>query len=380
MVSAVTELPQSRFVNKIPVRNLWLLMFYASDLKESGLNIGDIEDAPDDIPDLVAEILVRQVERRLRRNLSTEYQRREQILPRVRGRIDILKTTRHQLLLRGQVANRFDELTIDSPRNRYVCAALEKLSRIVSNTHLRQQCSSLAGRMIRMGVSSNRPTHAEMSMLRLSRHDAEDRLMLSYARLVFELEIPTEEAGSRALPIAERDDTDSYLQWIYSLYERAVYGFYDYVLTPQGWTVSHGDILKWPEPKLSKGMKAVLPRMKTDIVLEHKIDQRRIVIDTKFNPLLKEGQYDKMTLKSTYLYQIYAYLRSQEDNDNELVRYSEGLMLHPSTDEMFDEALELQGHLIRFATVDLSAPAPTIREQLLRVVATPEYAVEYSEN
>ena len=35
-----------------------------------------------------------------------------------------------------------------------------------------------------------------------------------------------------------------------------------------------------------------------DIVLEHKIDQRRIVIDTKFNPLLKEGQYDKMTLKS----------------------------------------------------------------------------------
>jgi 5-methylcytosine-specific restriction enzyme subunit McrC len=234
--------------------------------------------------------------------------------------------------------------------------------------------------MIRMGVSSNRPTHAEMSMLRLSRHDAEDRLMLSYARLVFELEIPTEEAGSRALPIAERDDTDSYLQWIYSLYERAVYGFYDYVLTPQGWTVSHGDILKWPEPKLSKGMKAVLPRMKTDIVLEHKIDQRRIVIDTKFNPLLKEGQYDKMTLKSTYLYQIYAYLRSQEDNDNELVRYSEGLMLHPSTDEMFDEALELQGHLIRFATVDLSAPAPTIREQLLRVVATPDYAVEYSEN
>ena len=51
-------------------------------------------------------------------------------------------------------------------------------------------------------------------------------------------------------------------------------------------------------------------------------------------------------------------------------------MLHPSTDEMFDEALELQGHLIRFATVDLSAPAPTIREQLLKVVAPPDYELD----
>ena len=378
MVSTSIQLPQSQFINKIPVRNLWLLMFYASDLKDFGIHMGDIEDAPDDIPDLVAEILVQQVERRLRRNLSTEYQRREQILPRVRGRIDILKTTRHQLLLRGQVANRFDELAIDSPRNRYVCAALEKLSRIVSDSELRQQCSSLAGRLIRMGVSSNRPTHAEISMLRLGRHDAEDRLMLSYARLVFELDIPTEEAGSRALPIAERDNTDSYLQWIYSLYERAVFGFYDYVLTPQGWTVSHGEILRWPEPKLSAGMKSVLPRMKTDIVIEHKLNQRRIVIDTKFNPLLKEGQYGGMTLKSTYLYQIYAYLRSQENSENELALHSEGLMLHPSTEEMFDEALELQGHLIRFATVDLSAPAPTIRKQLLKVVTSPDYALDYA--
>ena len=374
MVSTSIEAPQAKFINKIPVRNLWLLMFYASELRDSGVLKRDVEDAPDDIPDLIAEILVQQVEKRLRRNLSTEYQRREQILPRVRGRINILKTTRHQLLLRGQVANRFDELTIDSPRNRYVCAALEKLSRIVSGLELRQQCSSLAGRMIRMGVSPNRPTHAEMSMLRLGRHDVDDRLMLSCARLVFELDIPTEEIGAQALPIADRSDPN----WIYLLYERAVFGFYDYVLTPQGWTVTHGGVLRWPASKLSDGMRSVLPRMQYDIVLEHKLDKRRIVIDTKFNPLLKESQYDKdkMTLKSNYLYQIYAYLRSQEGSNNELDRHSEGLMLHPSTDEMFDEALELQGHLIRFATVDLSAPAKTIREQLLKVVAPPDYELD----
>ena len=66
MVSANIELPQTRFINKIPVRNLWLLMFYASELRDSGVFKGDVEDAPDDIPDLVAEILLQQVEQRLR--------------------------------------------------------------------------------------------------------------------------------------------------------------------------------------------------------------------------------------------------------------------------------------------------------------------------
>ena len=75
------------------------------------------------------------------------------------------------------------------------------------------------------------------------------------------------------------------------------------------------------------------------------------------------------------MYQIYAYLRSQEEQPDELTRTSEGLMLHPSIDEMFDEALEIQGHLIRFATVDLTDSAPAIRDQLLRVASKPEYAL-----
>src|ERR1039457_4251649 len=95
-------------IGPIPVRNLWLLMLYASELfRHLDKDQIDVEKNPDDIPDLIAEYLARVVERRLMRNLSFGYRPRTAELGRVRGRIDLLRTERRQLLSRGRVACRF---------------------------------------------------------------------------------------------------------------------------------------------------------------------------------------------------------------------------------------------------------------------------------
>ncbi len=44
-----------------------------------------------------------------------------------------------------------------------------------------------------------------------------------------------------------------------------------------------------------------------------------------------------------------------------------GLLLHLAIGTMNKETVVIQGHAIRFATVDLAAPASVIREQLLDV-------------
>ncbi len=89
----------------IPVRNIWWLMLYASDLgKSTDAAQLAAEDLPEDIPDLVAEILTRAVEQRQRRQLSTAFRQREAVLSCLRGRIDHLTTSRRQLLSQGQVA------------------------------------------------------------------------------------------------------------------------------------------------------------------------------------------------------------------------------------------------------------------------------------
>ena len=226
------------YVGRIPVRNLWLLMLYASDLFRQLDASGDrsFEDNPDDLPDLVAEILSHEVERRLRRNLSYGYQFRHEVLGRVRGRIDLLYTEAHQLLHRGVVACRFDELTINTPRNRYVRSALEVIAKFVRRKELAHRCRSLVGSLRRQGVVGERPGREETSVERYGRHDAVDRKMVDAARLAFEMAIPTEKTGSRHLPFPDRD-----INWIRRLYEKGIAGFYDVVLSSRGMASASGN-------------------------------------------------------------------------------------------------------------------------------------------
>lgn len=351
-------------IGRIPVRNLWLLMLYASDLfRDLEKAKVAVEDNPDDIPDLVAEMLCRRVERRIQRNLSYGYQSREAVLGRVRGRIDLLKTERHRLLDRGKVACRFHELTIDTARNRYVRTALEEISKIVLRGGLAHRCRSLAASLRRMGVIGERPNRGEVSIDRFGRHDADDQPMVAAAHLAFSLALPTEAAGSKQLSLPDREIT-----WIRKLYEKGIAGFYDVVLSQKGWRVDAGKTIGWQIESKSLGIDKILPSMRTDIILDHPVAERRIVIDTKFNSVVTRGWYREESLRSGYVYQIYAYLRSQEGKGDLLAENASGLLLHPSVGDMVNEAVVIQNHEIQFATVDLGATAKEIREQLLQVL------------
>ena len=353
------------YIGRIPVRNLWLLMLYASDLfRTRGIGNVGLEDSPDDLPDLVAEILVHAVEVRQRRRLNLGYRSRDAVLNRVRGRIDVLNTERHRLLDRGLIACRFDELTIDTPRNRYVRAALEAISRIVHRKDVSHRCRSLASGLKAMGVSGEAPTRAQMSTDRFGRNDSDDRVMVAAAKLAFDLALPTEAAGTNMLSLPDRD-----VAWVRRLFEKAVGGFYDVVLQPHGWRVRCGGTLNWQIDQKTSEIDKILPTMRTDVVLDHVPSGRRIVIDTKFTSVVTGGWYREETLRSGYMYQIYAYLRSQVGSGDPLADSATGLLLHPAIGRTVDESVDIQGHRIRFATVDLAATPSDIRAQLLRLVA-----------
>ena len=366
-----------RLIGRIPVRNLWLLMLYASELYRElpRSDLAGAEDNPDDLPKLLAELLTRAVERRMRRNLSLDYRRRQADLTRVRGRIDLLRTERRQLLRRGRVACAFDELTVDTPRNRYVKAALDHLRRLVAaDPKLARRCRIAVSIMERAGVAGSLATQDRRRppppQTRLGRLGAEDRQMLAAARLAFDLSLPAEDPDDSHLPIPDRSDE----RWARRLFERAVAGFYDVVLFPQGWQVRYGRKIDWQKDAQTSGIAEILPSMQTDIELERPANAdpaapRRIVIDTKFTEILTPGYHRDQTLRSGYIYQIYAYLRTQERDSCPDSLNSTGVLLHPSVGYDLDESALIQRHQIRFATVNLAADTQTIRRQLLRIAA-----------
>ena len=363
-----TDTVDSGFIGRIPVRNIWLLLLYASQLYSElpEARRVELEEAPDDIPELVAKILTNAVERRLRRNLTAGYLRRQADLNRVRGRINLFRTERRQLLQRGRVACIFDELTVDTPRNRYVKAALLRLATVVKDINIASRCRNLATRLERAGVQTDlapRRLRSGATPDNLGWTDAAERRMLAAAHLALNPFIPTEAAGRTLLAIHDRGAIQGW-----NLYEDAIAGFYQVVLGERDWRVSPQSPAYWrlenPTTRLQES--GLMPRMEPDIVLEH--GDRRIIIDTKFKEIVTLNQYGQLKFQRDDIFQIYAYLRSQENASDPLSQNSAGVLLYPAIDADYDEAATIQGHQIRFATVNLAAETQTIRKQLLRIV------------
>ena len=103
--------------------------------------------------------------------------------------------------------------------------------------------------------------------------------------------------------------------------------------------------------------------MVTDIMLDSPGGAQRVVIDTKFSSILARGRFGDASLKSGYLYQMYAYLRSQDGRAPEWDGAA-GLFLHPAIDCKLYENVVIQNHPITFATVDLNGITAAFRQEL----------------
>ncbi|MFZ7337332.1 5-methylcytosine restriction system specificity protein McrC [Comamonas jiangduensis] len=345
---------------QVPLRNVWLLFLYAADLAQFKGQLTVEAESASDLPELVARLLVQVVQQRLRRNLSRGYQARHAVLSRVRGRIDVLATASGQLLEQGRVACRFEEHTMDTTRNRLVRAALDYLALRVSKAEVVHECKALSQQLGRMGVAAQKPSRAAMATDQISRNETADLLMVSLAKMVFEVLIPSEQDGnSQALSV----EVDVYL--LRRLFEKAVTNALRLQLQPLGWQVQHGRKLSWPVAKASEGLLAYLPGMQTDIELVHAASLRKLVIDTKFNHIYTSSQYKDEMLRSGYLYQLYTYLRTQEAQTLEQGWRSEGMLLHPQCGPAVDAYVDMQGHRLRLKTIDLMGTAQEFEGQLI---------------
>jgi 5-methylcytosine-specific restriction enzyme subunit McrC len=118
----------------------------------------------------------------------------------------------------------------------------------------------------------------------------------------------------------------------------------------------------------TSGIAAVFPSMVTDIVIDRHDPPQRLVIDTKFTGVYGRGWHREQTLRTGHVYQLYAYLRSQEGQGDPWADAASGLLLHPAIAVDVDESVTIQGHRLRFATVDLTASHAALKARLLELL------------
>ena len=105
-----------------------------------------------------------------------------------------------------------------------------------------------------------------------------------------------------------------------------------------------------------------MPVMKTDATLDDPASGRRVVIEAKFTDALVDRGV-KTTIATGYLYQLYAYLASQTGPGDDTLDAAEGVLLFVKTvdRDVFDGEVTIQGHRIRFLSVDLAGSPADIR-------------------
>src|SRR3954468_9405112 len=101
----------------IAIKNLYYLLLYAWDAFEEG-RMAPVDAEPDtDLLNLLAAVLTRGIDHLLRRGPDRGYLPRTEVIPGIRGKLDLSASIKANLLPSARTACQFDELSHDVPHN-----------------------------------------------------------------------------------------------------------------------------------------------------------------------------------------------------------------------------------------------------------------------
>ncbi|WP_298141312.1 hypothetical protein [uncultured Acinetobacter sp.] len=336
----------------IPIQNLWLLMLYASDLKLTQLRQAiQYLDTPY-IHDSLVAWLIQCLEQYLQQP-QQHYVSKQQALAYIRGKVDIQRSYLTHSLMQGQVHCQFAQLSFNSAEHQYLYSVIDKLlnhtkpEHHLALKHCQRQLVQLGVQVIGRPLAPKHVTHRALSEL------------LALADVLLNFKIPSTKSGQQMWQQPQDD-----VRWLRQLFERAIGGFYKKYLT-QRWRVLQGTVLRWPQTT----QHIALPQMKSDVILTHQ-DGRCILMDTKFTQIWTQGYYRKQDLfKSPHLYQLYTYLRSQEDSKSRF-DFTQGILIYPSIGQTVTADFQLHGYQLSFYTLDLTQDQQGIEQQLLGFIGS----------
>jgi 5-methylcytosine-specific restriction enzyme subunit McrC len=350
----------------IPIRNLWHMLLYAWNEAPlhalHGWMMEDAERAPT-LDSLLASILIRLVQQRLRIGLGHDYVAAGRKFPGVRGRINFAESLKQRTLDGGQLICEFQGFSINAAKNQIVRSTLARLLKVghfgpepAAVKELQQKLRRLLRDLDGIDLIELTPDFIRRQLL--ARNDHDYRLMLSICDLITQRQMPSgSEGNSSVVPAFDRDALV-----LYNIYERFVANFYRIHLT--GWNVAAQKRLEWHAKEASER----LPMMIPDLVLREEASNQIILLDTKFTAhSLIENRWGKPIFDPSHLYQLYAYLKSQEQL-SEAHQSAMGMLLYPAVGSGLSEKIELQDHVIRIESIDLGQPWQEIERHLLELI------------
>lgn len=333
----------------IRIQNIYYMLAYAFQvLNEQGYKNIETEEF-DNTAELCAAILARGISTQVKRGLGKEYIPQTEALSSLRGKLDISESIKTQTFLKKQMICSYDDFAVNSVMNRIIKSTVLLL---VKGDISKSRKKELRKLMVFFEDVDVIDLYSVNWNMQYNRNNQTYRMLISICYLVFKGLLQTQSDGTTKL----MDFLDE--QRMHRLYEKFILEYYR---KEHPELTTNASQIPW---QLDDDFGDMLPVMQTDIMLTK--DEKTLIIDAKYYAHTTQRQYDKNTLHSGNLYQIFTYVKNKEAELAEQPHKVAGMLLYARTDEEIypEKEYRMSGNQIGVRTLNLDGDFDMIKNQL----------------
>lgn len=338
------------------IKNIYYMLTYAfKNLEQKNYEEIEAEEF-EAIQDLFSVILAKGISQQLKQGLYREYLTKNENLSVMRGKLDFYGTIRNQMQKKMLLSCEYDELSENNIFNQILKTTVVVLLR---NPEVKPKYKTNLKkvRLFFDTIDFIEPSNIPWDKLKYRKNNRSYEMLMNICYFVLDGMIQTTENGNYKMNgFSEKH--------MYQLFERFVLEYYkkhhSYLSEIRAgqvkWNLTEGT---------EESMVRFLPAMKMDIFLKYK--DQMLIIDTKYYGKIMLNNYDKVSLRSANLYQIFTYVKNQDVMGNGKVS---GMLLYAKTQETIspDCSFVMSGNRISVKTLDLNKEFSLIAEQLDKII------------
>lgn len=334
----------------IKIKNIYYMLSYAFRiLTEKNYAKCESEEF-ENATDLLAEILIKGVTLQLKRGLGREYIEYTEAINSVRGKIDIQYSIKSQSFIKKQAICIYDEFSNDFPMNQILKTTMKKL---LSTNISKNRKIKLRKLLMYFGEIKAIEVRQINWKINYNKNNQTYQMLINICWLILNSLIQSTTKGNKKIQTFEDD------QAMCKLYEKFILEYYKKEYPKL--QVSSSQI-PWALDDSNNNM---LPCMQSDIMI--KSQKKVLIIDAKYYGKTLNNRFNKKTIHSANLYQIFTYVKNF---DYEKTGNTAGLLLYAKTNEIEypKEDYKMSGNKISVDTVDLNQDFNKIKKALNSIV------------
>lgn len=333
----------------IRIQNIYYMLAYAFHvLNEQGYKNIATEEF-NNTADLCAAILAKGISIQVKRGLGREYIPQTEALSSLRGKLDISDSLKTQTFLKKQMICSYDDFSVNSVMNRIIKSTVLILLKGDISKSRKKELRKL---MVFFNDVEVIDLYSVNWNIHYNRTNQTYRMLISICYLVFKGLLQTQSDGTTRL----MNFFDE--QKMHRLYEKFILEYYR-----KEHPELRADASKIPW-QLDDDFGDMLPDMQSDIMLTR--DEKILIIDAKYYEHTTQRHYNKDTLHSGNLYQIFTYVKNKEAELSGQPHKVAGMLLYARTDEEIypEKEYQMSGNQIGVRTLNLDGDFNMIRRQL----------------